>query len=315
MNCRFFTFVTLALSIVSLAGCGQAPAPTGADRPTGRADAQTPPITFPELGPSRIIQPGIRFQEATLQRGDMPMRVWYYQPEQAADKLPLVLVPPAGSTLFSGMGMAEGDRPEHYPYVRAGFAVASFDIDGQVPNSKKASDAVLLKGAREFRDARAGLVNAQVALDFVLAKVPAIDPNQISIAGHSSAATLALLVAEHEPRIKACAAYAPATDVEARLAAVAPTLDRSLPGYREFLHSSSPKTHADKLKCPVFLFHAEDDRNIPIRDTTDFATLVKKTNSHVTLSTTRKGGHYDSMIREGVPKGIEWLRQELQGNR
>lgn len=237
------------------------------------------------------------------------MRVWYYQPEQAADKLALVLVPPAGSTLFTGMGLGEGDRTEHYPYVRAGFAVASFDIDGQVPNLETASDADVLKGAREFREARAGLANAKAALDYLLTKVPNIDPNRVYIAGHSSAATLALLVAEHEPRIKACAAYAPETDVEARLAAVAPKLDGALPGYREFLRSSSPKTHADKLKCPIFLFHAHDDGNVPIHHSTDFAALLKKTNPHVTLIKTPKGGHYDSMIREGIPKGIEWFQQ------
>src|SRR5262249_51971365 len=159
--------------------------------------------------------------------------------EDAADKLALVLVPPAGSTLFAGMAMGEGDRAEHYPYVRAGFAVASFDIDGQVANLEKASDAAGLKGAQGVRHAQAGLVNAKAALDFVLAKVASVDPDRVYIAGHSSAATLALLVAEHEPRIKTCAAYAPVTDVEARLAEVIPQLDRALPGYREFLRSSS----------------------------------------------------------------------------
>lgn len=188
-------------------------------------------------------------------------------------------------------------------------SVASFEIDGHVPNLQTAPDQVLLQGARAFRDARAGLDNARTALDFVLAKAPNIDPTRIYIAGHSSAATLALLLAEHEPRIKACAAYAPVTDVEAHLAGAVRDLDRSLPGYRDFLRFSSPKTHADKLQCPVFLFHAQDDENVPIRHSTDFAALLKKTNSQVTLVTTRMGGHYDSMIDEGIPKGIEWFQQ------
>ena len=129
-------------------------------------------VAFPDLGATRLIQPGIKFQEATLHRGAMPMRVWYYQPEKAADKLALVLVPPAGSTLYRGMDLGDDDRREHYPYARAGFAVASFEIDGHVPNSETASEAALLQGAREFRDAQAGLANAKVALDFILAKVP-----------------------------------------------------------------------------------------------------------------------------------------------
>src|SRR5205823_5836036 len=121
-----------------------------------------------------------------------------------------------------------------------------------------APQQVVLKGAGEFRAADAGLANAKAALDFVLAKVPNIDPNRVYIAGHSSAGTLALLVAEQEPRIKGCAAFAPRTDVEAHLHGVTLSLEKSLTGYREFIHNSSPKTHADKLKCPLFLFHAED---------------------------------------------------------
>jgi dienelactone hydrolase len=266
------------------------------------------PATFPELGPSRLLEPGIRFQEATLNRGPVPMRVWFYLPDKATGKLPLMVVPPAGSTLFTGMDLGDGDRPEHLPYVRAGFAVMSFEIDGNVPNLQKAPDAVLFKAAKQFRDAQAGLANAKAALDFTLAKGTNIDPERIYIAGHSSAATLALLVAEHEPRIKACAAYCGVTDVMVRLAQAIPQLDQAMPGYRDFLVFSSPKTHVDKLKCPVLLFHALDDRNVPPQQSTDFAAQLKNTNPQVTLITTPNGGHHDSMIREGIPKGIEWFR-------
>jgi dienelactone hydrolase len=306
---RLLGLFALAFFVAGLAGCRQEPSPSAVAKTTGSAEGKTEPVKFPELGPRRVIQPGIQFQEATLRRGGLPMRVWYYQPEKATGKLALVLVPPAGSTLFVGMDLGDGDRPEHYPYARAGFAVGSFEIDGHVPKLETAPDSALLKGARGFRAARAGLDNARTALDFLLAKAPNIDPGRVYIAGHSSAGTLALLVAAHEPRIKACAAFAPATDVEARLAQATPWLDKALPGYREFIRFSSPKTHAAKLNCPILLFHAQDDGNIPIRQTTDFAALLKKTNPRVTLVTTPKGGHYDSMIREGIPKGIEWFQQ------
>jgi len=29
----------------------------------------------------------------------------------------------------------------------------------------------------------------------------------------------------------------------------------------------------------------------------------------VTLEVVDRGGHYDSMIRQGIPKGIAWLRK------
>src|SRR5687768_9302898 len=120
----------LGIAIGGFAGCKQEAPPTSAPKTAGAATTQTEPISFPELGPGRLILPGVQVQEVTLQRGAVPMRVWYYQPEKAADKLALVLVPPAGSTLFVGMALGDGDRAEHYPYVKAGFAVASFEIDG-----------------------------------------------------------------------------------------------------------------------------------------------------------------------------------------
>lgn len=281
----------------------------GGSKPFDPSVRKAEPIAFPELGPSRPIERGIQFQEATLRRGAMPMKVWFYRPENAVGNLPVVFVPPAGSTLCAGMDLGEGDRAEHFPYARAGFAVASFEIDGHVPNQQNATDAAVFKGAREFRDANAGLANATTALDFILAKAPNVDPNRIYIAGHSSAATLALLVAEHEPRIKGCAAYCAVTDVEERLGRVIPLLDREIPGYRDFLRFSSPKTQASKLKCPVFLFHAQDDSNVPVSQTTTFAALLKQSNPNVTLIADARGDHYNSMIAQGIPKGITWFKQ------
>ena len=114
------------------AGCGKKPSAT----PGGDAAFSEPtavPVTFPKSGPAPPSGPasGSARRRSSAAR---PMRVWYYEPEKAAGKLPLVLVPPAGSTLFVGMNLGDGDRAEHYPYVQAGFAVASFEIDGHVPN-------------------------------------------------------------------------------------------------------------------------------------------------------------------------------------
>ena len=71
--------------------------------------------------------------------------------------------------------------------------------------------------------------------------------------------------------MKACAAYAPCTDVEQRLAPAAGDLDRAIPGFRDFLRLSSPKTHAARLTCPLLLFHAADDTNVPASESTAFA--------------------------------------------
>ncbi|HEX4607296.1 MAG TPA: prolyl oligopeptidase family serine peptidase [Urbifossiella sp.] len=294
---------------------GQPARPGVVPAPAALPAVDAPPVdakvvTVSELSAPRPIQPGVLFQEAVLRPGVLPMKVWYYRHEKADGKLSLVLVPPAGSTLVAGMDLSDGDRVEHYPYVRAGFAVGSFEIDGHVPDAQSRSDAAVLKGARAFRDARAGLTNAKAALDYLLAKSPDVDPNRVFIAGHSSAATLALLVAEHEPRIKGCVSYCGVSDVESRVAPFIPQLDRAIPGYRDFIRFSSPKTHAEKLTCPVLLFHAKDDTNVPVSQTTSFGELLKKTNTDVTVDTTARGGHYQSMISSGIPRGIAWMRKK-----
>jgi dipeptidyl aminopeptidase/acylaminoacyl peptidase len=293
--------------LVPATGCGKkqdGSAPVGA---SARAARQGP---LPELGPAKTLEPGVLFHEVTLP-GQPPEKVWIYLPAKPAEaKLPCVLVGPAGSTLLDGMDLGEGDRPEHLPYVRAGFAVVSYDIAGNVPQG--ASDAQFVAGVKQFMAAQAGLADARDALDYALAKVPAIDPERIYTAGHSSAATLSLLVAAHDPRIKACVAYAPCTDVPGRVAKLLPQLERSVPGVTEFAKDSSPRTHVAKLRCPVFLFHANDDNNVPVSESVSFEEELKRTNSNVTLVRTARGGHHDSMIREGIPSAIQWLKLQAK---
>ena len=145
------------------------------------------------------------------------MTLYFYLPpgDHPPGSLPCVLIAPAGSILITGMDLGEGDRKEHLPYVRAGFAVLSYSLDGHVPDRKAASDAQIRQASQEFLAAKAGLTNAKVALEWLTARVPEVDADRIYAAGHSSAGTLALLLAENEPRIKKCAAFAPRSDVEA----------------------------------------------------------------------------------------------------
>ncbi|MCI0360584.1 MAG: prolyl oligopeptidase family serine peptidase [Planctomycetaceae bacterium] len=227
--------------------------------------------------------------------------------EHAAKSLPCILIAPAGSTLLAGMDLAEEDEPEHTPFVKAGCAVLSYELDGPCYDD---SDLDLMREAYdEFKEARAGLVNARNALDYVLAKVPEVDPARIYAAGHSSAATHALLVAAHEPRLAGVMAYAPATDLPKRMGWTLALYRYTLPGLVDFVTQSSPSTHAAALKRPVFLFHAEDDSNCPIADTRAFADKLKQQGADVKFVTAASGDHYDSMINEGIPAAIQWLRE------
>ncbi len=295
--------LTLLAALAAAAGCGrQNPAATAG------------PVTvspWPELGPARTLEPGVVVHEVALTTGGRPGdgKVWVYLPDKPPTKpVPGVLVAPAGSPLLFGMALGEGDRAEHLPYVRAGFGVVAYAISGDVPDSVKNSDAAVLAGAREFRDAEAGLADARRALDFLAAKVPAIDPERVYAAGHSSAATLALLAAEREPRLAGCIAFAPCTDVEKRLSGAVRDFNRALPGFADFLKESSPRNHAGQLRRPLFLFHADDDSNVPAAESADFAARVKANNPDVTLVRVPRGGHYQPMVKEGIPRAIRWLK-------
>ena len=191
-------------------------------------------------------------------------------------------------------------------------AVVFYSIDGGVDDLESASNSEFLAGYNKFRAAGAGVVNGRNALEYVLAKVPQVDPKRIYCAGHSSAGTLSLLLAQHEPRIRACVAFAAASDVEKRLEEVTSNfaMRQMFPGLVEFVKQSSPKTHVAEFQCPVFLFHALDDGNVPASDSRAFAAALQNAGKQVTLRTVPIGNHYQSMIDQGIPQAIAWLQQE-----
>jgi dipeptidyl aminopeptidase/acylaminoacyl peptidase len=182
----------------------------------------------------------------------------------------------------------------------------AYDLWGDV--SDDASDAQVLAAARAWQMSEAGTICARAALDYTLARVPNIDRSRIWTAGHSSAATTSLLVASREKRVKACVAFAPATDIPGRLAPALGDLDAAYPGFRRFIEQTSPDRNTATLTCPVFLFHAEDDGNVPVSESAGFAAKLSVTNARVRFVRVPSGGHYDSMIQEGVPLAIRWLK-------
>lgn len=260
---------------------------------TTNKPASTAEVRF---GAPRTVAPDTLMREATLNQTGVPCRVRLYLPvKMPRNKLPVVMIAPAGTRLFHGNSLGGGDQAEHLPYVRAGYAVVAYELDGDL--RENATDAEVLLALTKFRAAEAGIKNAKNALDFALTNEPALDANRIYAAGHSSAGTVALLLAEKEPRIKACLAYAPCCDVEARLKETVPVFTPVVPDYTTFLHASSPLTYVTSLRCPVFLFHADDDSNVPLSDNAAFVSRLKKTNANVTFVRVPTGNHYDSMIR------------------
>jgi len=309
--------VTLAVLMANQPGGGKGRiAPAAREFGPIAVKASLPP--FPPLGPGRELEPGVIFHEVHFGPATRPGHggtLWVYLPagRHAAGSLPCVLIAPAGSNLLTGMDLAEGDRKEHLPYVHAGFAVVAYNLDGGVPDLDKAPQADRRRGHEAYRAAQAGLVNAYIALEYLLTRVPAVDPTQLFAAGHSSAATMAILFAEHEPRLAGSVAFASPVDLvevygPARMTSVAGTY----PDVREFLAKVSPRNHEATLQCPLLLFHAEDDAITPIQQSRDAAARLKSLGKVVTLATVPTGGHFPSMIQQGIPRAIDWMREEIK---
>lgn len=242
-------------------------------------------------------------------------RLHVYLPagEHAQGSLPCVLICGAGSTLLHGMELSdieeEGDSDEHFPYARAGIAVVAYELDGP---SESFGELPAAKEYEAFRAACAGVVNARNALEFVLAKLPEVNPRQIFAAGHSSAGTAALLFAAHEPRLAGCIAYAPCTDLESRFPGIQVRIfSAELNGLPDFLCQSSPLTHVGRIRCPTFLFHAEDDSVCEIAETQRFQALLQAQGTPTRFLSVPTGEHYDSMIEQGIPAGIAFIKERI----
>lgn len=238
-------------------------------------------------------------------------RAWIYLPagcEVGGEaRYPLVLIGVAGTNMATGIKIAAGDRPEHLPYARAGAIVVAFDLSG--PSSgEEASEEEYLGAVREFLRAEAGLSNARVALEYALEVLP-VERERIYAVGHSSAATLAIQFAQRERRVKACAAYAPVCALEAHFTGeFGQWLNEAIPGFASYPRAYSPLRFAGGLRCPLFLFYAEDEDPSRLPALRTFARAIQGGEQEVLVKTVPEGGHYEPMIQVGVPQAIEWLK-------
>ncbi len=287
-------------------------------QPRSMADvhgAAVPSTILPNLGPPRSIAPGVEFREIRLPVApDQPGRestLYVYTPKghHAPQSLPCVLIAPAGAFPLTGMTLSHEDQAEHTPYVRAGYVVVAYEVDGHVVDQENASDDQLVNAIKEYWASGAGIVNATNAITFALAKIPEVDPHQLYTAGHSSAALQALLLAENDPRIKGCIAYAPVVDLQARIRDQLPVYRAAIPNIDTLIQLGSPRAGEDRLHCPVFLFHAVDDDVVPASESMELAQRLSSRGEPVKLESVPTGGHYEAMISQGIPQGIAWLTQ------
>jgi hypothetical protein len=200
-------------------GCNQ---PGGGSGPNTAQAVGTQAVVaepFPDLARPKMISPDVELYQIDIggSGGGRPLILNLYLPagRHAARSLPCVFIAPAG-TFNHGSLIDDSDRAEHYPYARAGFAVVAYELSGALADPHKESQTYneMIGPIKKFMAADGGLANGRLAIDYVLQKVPAVNPEQLFACGHSSAADIALNLARGDSRIWGCCAYAPCTDVE-----------------------------------------------------------------------------------------------------
>ena len=128
------------------------------------------------LGPGRILEPGVTVYGVTLSHDGTQSHAWIYLPNhKAGSRLPCIFIAPAGSPLICGMALNQGDVAEHLPYVRAGYAVVAYDLDGDISRSHTARE--LGYAVLAFMRADAGLKDAEAAINYTLKNLPFVDPH------------------------------------------------------------------------------------------------------------------------------------------
>ncbi len=236
-------------------------------------------------------------------------KIWVYLPAEYAKKtVPVILIPPAGTRLFHGIELSGGDSSEHTPYVNEGFAVISFDLSGSWPKAE--TNQNIFMAINSFVSRNGGLDDAKDALDIAKSKYPNLNLNEVYIAGHSSAATISLMAAQQIPEIKGVIAYAPIIDLEIYLLEIANQVTPIISEFKNVLIDNSPHKNLDMYRIPVFLFVANDDGHMSDQKESyiKFTKALKRKGAQLTFKQVKSGGHYQSMIDEGIPSAISWLK-------
>ena len=153
--------VTLMLVLASACGSGRSASVRQAQdaaTPVALADKAVVGVTSEK---THELGDGVTVRELVLDRNGVAMTVWIYRPARPAPAAgrPVVLIGAAGTPLFWGMALGDGDRAEHLPWAKQGYLVVAYSLDGHVANAE--DDAQTRAGVRAFLGARAGLDNAE----------------------------------------------------------------------------------------------------------------------------------------------------------
>ncbi len=260
--------------------------------------------------PAAEMPEGVLMRKFTIPESQK--QVWIYLPADYKERrLPCVLIGPAGSPLYHGMSLQDGDSAEHIPYVKAGFAVIAYEISGSVKEG--ADDLDRMDAMSEFIDSNGGVDDAVAALKYATSRIPAIDPEKIYAAGHSSAATTALALAQASEQVNGVAVYAPPVDLLRLLDPLLPVLE-DFDEVGDFLQKFSAYQNAEKITCPVLVFYSSDDELMDSAMIASYVGKLQDSKTPVRLVKADTGGHYQSMIDAGIASGVDWFQRIEAGD-
>ncbi|MFK7740521.1 MAG: alpha/beta hydrolase family protein [Planctomycetota bacterium] len=272
-----------------------------------QSGAASPTKQAPDLGPTRTTESGQSYHEIAAEASGDRTKLWVYLPKDAKPaSSPCVVIAPAGTRMFHGLGLAAGDQDEHTPWVQAGFLVVAYEIvsrfDEGMPQAKVAENI------QAFVAAKSGIENGKAAVSFAAA-LPQVDAKRIYAAGHSSAATLALQLTASDKRIAGVVAFAPVVRLGEHLGKeLQKALNTIVKGSADKILKLSPHELTAKLRRPLFLFVAKDDDVVSTNQLATFATKLRTRNKRVLFQQAASGGHYQPMIETGIASAIDWIR-------
>jgi dienelactone hydrolase len=200
---------------------------------------------------------------------------------------PLTGHPPhPGIVILHGFaGHAAMSAPLARRAAAAGFAVLTLSLRGWLGSDGENDQAL-----RQPDDVVA-------AVDW-FAQRAFVDASRIALTGTSLGGQVALMAAARKPRIKAVAAYSPATDL-LRLRETNPYIRAYLDDLcgpddaaQAGLLTRSPICHAAEIEVPVLLVHGDKDDNVPIEQSLDMAAALRRMGRSVEVYVVAGATHF-----------------------
>ncbi|MGD9694171.1 MAG: alpha/beta hydrolase family protein [Thermoleophilia bacterium] len=235
-------------------------------------------------------------------------------PQQA--ERPLTVAAPGGARLAATLTVPAGAGPHPAAVVVNGFGPN--DRDGRIGGRGRTTyrtiaNGLAARGVAVLRYDKRGiggstgsdlawldarpLVSDVVTVTAALARRPEVDPRRITIIGHSQGGDLALWAARRAPARRVVTLSAPGRPLRAlpRVPGAAQRLLLRLAG-RAVVRATldrDPVADAVRVRRPVLLVHAADDRTVPIGDMARLAAARRRAGLPTrTLRVPAPAGHF-----------------------